>query len=789
MRFDVRRFLALLGMWLALCVPMLAIAATDQAPGTPFHIERGDYFISSLLRGFLGPIVDPNGMGAEGMITGPGYIGEIFRTFNLGIAFFGTLMVVFITVVGVMQSGNDGEFLGKRWSSMWVPVRFAIGSALMLPISSTGFSFVQAMVLWIAAQGVGFGDTLWNKVVDVVVARTTADVWGSIDGGTVAKNVMMSSVCSAAIEYSSRGTPQQISAPRHPYGPFSVTSGTGGNRDTTSEVAVVAWGPYSPAMQQSVQGFGSTNIGNARVCGSLTVTYPQHESDIYREARRTIGSAHTAEVIKMADEFRPLAERFVQAFEAPQQEGVDPFAAPSDEMVRAIVRAGQDYNTAVAGAASTAMGQARANNLGSMTAERMKQYGFVTAGMFYIDMTRLHGAVREAITAPPNYTPPAPSAISETRQNYDLVMGKYGAVSEIAAAGIANSIGAGTSGTPGVKLTPTVEGMLPVIRPTELNIDVKDTMTGAFDRLGAAVINGMFGVGGSHNGRSGETLFSGNFATADNNTSSVLELKSKGDNILDIAGAAATLYVVGTGAANGAAGALGTNAVTGLISFLPGWLGGTLSAALPLAMSALMALFAFGLALAIYLPMAPYILWMGAVIGYLVMIAEALVASSIWAVMLMHPSGEGVTSQQAQSGVMLLLGLFTRPALMLMGMVSGMFMLEPLVMMINDTFYYAMGSNQRGSVTGLFSILAYCALYVSLILTVVNKCFSLIHIMPDKVLGWIGGHAAQLGESSARDHAKGNAGAVAAALGRGVSDLASANEKRAKHPPAEKKGG
>lgn len=81
-----------------------------------------------------------------------------------------------------------------------------------------------------------------------------------------------------------------------------------------------------------------------------------------------------------------------------------------------------------------------------------------------------------------------------------------------------------------------------------------------------------------------------------------------------------------------------------------------------------------------------------------------------------------------------------------MGLVLGMFMVEPMIMFVNDTFTIIMSSIQADSITGLFSTIAFIAIYISLILMIVDKSFSLIHVVADRVLTWIGGPGALTGE-------------------------------------------
>jgi hypothetical protein len=47
----------------------------------------------------------------------------------------------------------------------------------------------------------------------------------------------------------------------------------------------------------------------------------------------------------------------------------------------------------------------------------------------------------------------------------------------------------------------------------------------------------------------------------------------------------------------------------------------------------------------------------------------------------------------------------------------------------------------------LFQSVGFIILYVGLVLQIVSKAFSLIHVIPDRVLRWIGGGGESLGES------------------------------------------
>ena len=127
---------------------------------------------------------------------------------------------------------------------------------------------------------------------------------------------------------------------------------------------------------------------------------------------------------------------------------------------------------------------------------------------------------------------------------------------------------------------------------------------------------------------------------------------------------------------------------------------------------------------------------------------------------------------------MILMNVFLRPAMMIIGFIAGISMTYVSVWIINAGFDNAIGFIQGGSkygtggttITGagysapgtgvisggytgwagvfayFFSILIYTTTY----LTVVQKSFTLIASLPDKVLRWIGGQAEGAGQEAAQ---------------------------------------
>lgn len=95
-------------------------------------------------------------------------LGVLFKVFNTSVLTLGAGIVIYTTIVGLMKTAQEGEFLGKQWSSLWVPLRTVFGIAALFPLP-TGYSSIQVIFMWIIMQGVGAADTIWNTVINYTI--------------------------------------------------------------------------------------------------------------------------------------------------------------------------------------------------------------------------------------------------------------------------------------------------------------------------------------------------------------------------------------------------------------------------------------------------------------------------------------------------------------------------------------------------------------------------------------------------------------------------------------------
>ncbi|MEE9452511.1 MAG: DotA/TraY family protein, partial [Gammaproteobacteria bacterium] len=153
--------------WLLLILTMLAVPQWAFAADEGWRIPLGFFTpgpedVSVYLLGKIFGVVG-------GVLTGDALVlGEIFRTFNLAVLAIGGIVLIYIIFVSTLNTCNEGELLGRKWSSIFIPLRAVGGVALLLPLGTTGYCAIQVFVMWVTLQGVGLADRVWETTIDFI---------------------------------------------------------------------------------------------------------------------------------------------------------------------------------------------------------------------------------------------------------------------------------------------------------------------------------------------------------------------------------------------------------------------------------------------------------------------------------------------------------------------------------------------------------------------------------------------------------------------------------------------
>jgi conjugal transfer/type IV secretion protein DotA/TraY len=198
-----------------------------------------------------------------------------------------------------------------------------------------------------------------------------------------------------------------------------------------------------------------------------------------------------------------------------------------------------------------------------------------------------------------------------------------------------------------------------------------------------------------------------------------------------------------------------------------------------------------GAILGVFIPLIPYLSFFIGVVGWLLQVIEAVAAAPLVAVGLVFPGTKDDVWGQAEPAKMMILALFLRPSLMIIGLAAAMMVMWVLTELLNIGFLMLTAVTFRTE--DAFGFVTIMMAYTTIFIVVVTRSYSLINVVPNKVLSWIGGHGMDVeGAGEAISAAKGGvtegAGAVTGGLKAG-QDLAEKGVGAAKEIGKIKQGG
>ena len=194
---------------------------------------------------------------------------------------------------------------------------------------------------------------------------------------------------------------------------------------------------------------------------------------------------------------------------------------------------------------------------------------------------------------------------------------------------------------------------------------------------------------------------------------------------------------------------------------------------LPLAFVVLTMLFSAGIQFALIIPMTPYIIFWAGQTSWLLNTIEAMVAAPLVCLTLLHPGGHSYYGHSNQAYKMLI-NVVLKPVLLVFGTLASMVLIYIIVVYSAQGFHtmgnsivgsfmtFNYGKNPDGTyqnydrVTNVRAILSLMLIFMySTFLTMVfNKCFSVIYVIPEKVVQWLGGQSDSFGKEDAQQLAQ-----------------------------------
>lgn len=817
-------------------------------------------------KGTLAPQPLPSGMS----IT---LLGTMFKVFNSVILSVGALIVVYVTVIGVMQTAHEGEFM-KKFNGLWMPMRIVLGIGAMFPTGS-GYSGIQILMMWVVVQGIGAADKLWSTslaYISVMGSPYASVTLPTVGVSNTMNNLFQGIVCDATLRESGNN-PDATTSPAPLYG-YYYCNASNASRDAsfcnekvnTFDASDTSKSTYSMGpggvcgkieycnQDQLCTGKNSSNKNNkdslacascaaqvqalAKVINNTLIpiaTYYEQTDYSYRNfyfnndpsvpdagasgfdtgwvanycSKHGVGGGKNQCCVPGTKDCEATGNPF-SAFNPYDDQGRS-FGASSTTVKNLFMPYSIVPKYSAANFVQTTTGEymdivgkgvidyitahSKDAPLDAQLTEA-RDFGWIMAGAYYYFLGKYNSQNMTSALPVLNFTLSNPEQLSSN--DYANARVNYGAV-----AALKQSMQeAGTINGEAQKGT-AVASSAPDNSP-----DISTATTGAITNI--------------------QSTFQS--TTKPNLTFNPLtQLQIAGSVILDIA---QILYIV----------IIGLTVAFGLLSGLNGFIAGNglinpmsnmsilLYMVLLPALSGLFAIMvSVGGLLAIYVPLIPYTIFTFGAIGWLLSVIETMVAGPLVALGILSPGGHHEVLGKAEPALMLLFNVFLRPSLMIFGLISSLLLASVVVLMINTAFWGgwmsvaagtpgALGSAESfipGPVTvGLMgpvttdasggtpwamasplAFLIFVCAYVALIVSAMNKCFEAIHIIPEKVMRWIGGSGESYGERDAVGAMKsgtesGASGAVKAGEGGQASAKAAGEQKGKEKGAAQlKKGG
>ena len=161
-------------------------------------------------------------------------------------------------------------------------------------------------------------------------------------------------------------------------------------------------------------------------------------------------------------------------------------------------------------------------------------------------------------------------------------------------------------------------------------------------------------------------------------------------------------------------------------------------------------LFLLGGFLAVYLPMVPFLVWVGAVIGYFLLAIESIIAAPLWAIAFMEPGTQDGPGGKNAQGWYLVMNLFLRPVLLVVAMIAVMLLADVVLRYLNIYMLptFEMATSGDTSFTKFLTFVWTTIIYCVFLLTTMHGVYSLIHRIPDNIMEWLGVGVRGLGDTS-----------------------------------------
>ena len=738
---------------IVLCLlPEQAFAAIFNPPHTDKSIE----YLGMVFGGSIGSI--NLGLHPE---ASP-FLSHLFQIFNGIVLSVAIVVLSYVSVISTVNTAQEGQVMGKKWSSVWIPLRSTLGLLLLAPVPGSGYSLLQVTLMWVVLNGIGAADKIWNFVlvnlangisvtqnIKAEDDRVTYNISLINNGTIISKTLLNNLICVEIIKNKTNTRSLNV-----PITASFVNFAYNSSANTISET--LRFGANDPKINARQSMCGELNINTSLNDDDDDVTNPDGSKIPLLPAQKDkiVSIAHQAKkdtLRQMIADILPVAIDIAKANEQKNGIIVLPSGVTHKGILRHAVVGYQKSMSKLLKEHVMATLGIHLNITNPLLPETVisqgEHFGWITAGSFYYlfnQQTTPH-LLSTALNIP----------TSTQSDPFDWTW--FPAIIDRASLSISS-----------VSFKPYADAIRnnhpfnidslfeePENFKNKLDIPpnfseeakhhylsyIKELKLKSF----AEIKEGFNAIKESLypdqkcpvDPTTIDTII--NTLTNDKFEFQNLLFKEQSDPLISIAAFGMQLM-------QGAEACWGSMIVGVLNEFdinkytaeqkIDTKHLGFLVGLLPAIIAFVGITWGIGASLAIYTPMIPYMIFIVSALSWFMLVIEAIIAAPIVALGLIAPAQDELGKIVPALGI--IANIFLKPILMIFGLIFGAKLFKATVSMVNLGFEFSYATIQAQTGSSMFSWIVIIILYTAFIITLVNKCYALIYQLPDKVLRWIG---------------------------------------------------
>lgn len=682
--------------------------------------------------------------------------------FSMAMMVVAVFIVLYYVITVVAEAAASGSPFGRRFNSVWAPLRLVVALGLLVPLGNH-MNSAQYITLYVAKAGSGMATQAWILFANELANGSSTFVVKPDMYGTRAlvTNMFMAEVCATAINAvkNNNDVEAAVIVERTNSVPYTSKTFAQARLDAINYNAS-HWRDSNSADMIWTSEAGERNPEN--ICGSVSLPLQTQIAETlidglpnyvdwakYSDAIPAITATIEAQIAAQVDVIMnaiqgdvtlsydggsatvSLAEAIVAyevdnatingiTFDSAQRASMD-ISFVTDNL-KAVMETTNEAIVTTINNAFTQMLALDANNI----AKQLSAKGWGYSGLIYPQIGTINERLRQTAENMPDgalnfSTYMVLDKINTETTTYNQGKRKYNEASQkLRSLGINNNSRNDIAGAIN-KAAELSEKVGPLTAPANQTIDEEtleapldeEDEAGAFERF----LNWVFGIQDLAELRRDASL------------DPMVSLQEAGDHMLS-----SSLYALAASGIGTVASSFATKIKIPFVGdLIAGLTGGLAKLAAIIATIGIIT----GIVLYYYIPMLPFIYFFFAIVGWVMEIFEAMVAMPLWALGHLRIDGDGLPGSGGGAGYALLFAIFTRPFFIVTGLIGGYIIFGASVYLLQELYAELLNIIRPDGIGG-FGNFVYTIIYVFIIYQLAMMCFKMVDSVPGQIMRWMG---------------------------------------------------